>query len=314
MKKILILLSISIFLTLLLVIGLVLYLSINGNDLEAALGLSPNRDLDAESQLQGAPGRVTSQALDIYTPIPQHVYHEPKVMLEGKARAKYVIAFINRDKEILLKTDADGRFKSEIELKPGANQIYVYAQDIENGDLFKEVISGYYPELKGNTNNQFAFMGEIMQSSPTSLEIAFGKDRFVMAPTSSTKIIKGDKPSSLDKLEITERAGIIAIQEPDGKFKAIMIQTDLYPYFLFGSLLENSGTQGQIERKRTGGPKAKVNNTIQTKVYTLRDDQSLISSQFKDIPLKSKVIASGYLAPKEDRSNYFLYSLIKLPD
>lgn len=313
MKKLLILFLATIIITLILIVGVVIFLSINGADLEVKLGLAARRDLDTESQLQGAPGRVAPGALDVYTPIPQQVYFENKVMVEGKAKSQFVIVFVNKNHEILLKTDPEGRFKSEIELQPGANQIFVFAPATEDGDLSKEIIIGYYPELKDNTNTKFAFVGEIMSSSPQSLEIAFGKDRFVLGMQGSTKIFKSETQTSVDKLEITERAGVIAIQEPDGKFKAVMIKTDLFPYYFHGFLDQNSGSGGVIERKRVGGAKANVSLSGNTESFTIRDQESLINSQFKDIPLRAKVLVNGYILPKESKSNYTLNSAIVIP-
>lgn len=313
MKKLLILFIISIVITLILIIGVVFFLSLNGADLETKLGLSPKRNLDQESQLQAAPGRVSSGALDIFTPVPQQVYFENKVLLEGKAKTPFILVFINQNKELIIKTDPEGRFKSEIELQLGANQIFVFAPNTEDGDLSKEVIVGYYPELKNDTNAKYAFLGELMQVSANHLEIAFGKDRMEMIVTNLTKVINNGSISSSDKLDITQRVGIIAIQDPDGKFKAIDVQTGLFPYYFHGFLDQNSASSGVIERKRVGGPKAQVHLSPETHSFTVRNNATLITSQFKDIPLRSKVLINGFIKPKEDKTNYYLNSLIAIP-
>lgn len=83
-------------------------------------------------------------SLVINTPLTDSITDQEKISLAGKTKPKAVVTVFTEEKEQIIEADEKGAFQTEIELVAGANQITVYAFDLESGAEASQSVSLVY--------------------------------------------------------------------------------------------------------------------------------------------------------------------------
>ncbi len=83
-------------------------------------------------------------SLAINSPLDDSISDQEKVSLSGKTKPKAVITIFTENKEQIIEADEKGDFQTEVELVAGANQIMVYAFDLESGAEASQSVSLVY--------------------------------------------------------------------------------------------------------------------------------------------------------------------------
>src|SRR3989304_3936553 len=120
---------------------------------------------DVEAPESAALARTPPGALEIFSPIPKQVFLENPVTLDGKTPKT-------------LSVDQDGRFKKNLTLHRGANQITVVA--VGGGkELLKELVVGFYPEGKGGSYTALMGMIKNVSSEKKTFELIGPDDTLI---------------------------------------------------------------------------------------------------------------------------------------
>lgn len=322
MKKAVTFLALVTFLTLLLITGLVYFFSKYGRALEEKTGLVQGDSaevLGTEALFKAPPGRIAPSDLEIFKPLDQHVFFENPITLGGKAKADNVLLTLNNGEDKLLTTDGEGRFKTELYLSEGANQINVLTTDDDGREIVEEMVVGLYPIGKEQLEEYIALLGEIRTISFTkrSLEVITHKDTLSLTVGLAAHIVKvnekgGVTAGSFNQLENTERIGVIAARNIDQGLIAREIKVDLYPYNFYGNVVEKLEDSIVVERKRQGGPRSTVILKEESKVVKWDSNNELKAISAADIKIGDRVYVNGFLLPKENRTNFFANRILVL--
>lgn len=302
MLSILKILGISLLITFILIGVGIFLISKYARSLEEKTGLSTaNSEQQVREALLNAPSdRALESELEIYTPLNLHVYKTQKLPLQGKVQTKNALLILNGESQVL-KTDNEGKFNTNLDLKEGANQVALLARDSEGQELLKELIVGYLPGKK-DQHEYKAFIGQVMaiDQAASTINLSVGTELFKIKTS----------PNNLSGLDITEQVGVVALKSGQ-ELHAQTFTPGFYPFIFYGNVLGVQGKQLTVERKKAGGYKATVN--LETKTITQKWDINGNSlDNYDSINSKDRVLIVGNVKPKEDRTNYFAERVILL--
>ena len=264
---------------------------------------------DIEAPESAALARTPPGALEIFSPIPKQVFLENPVTLEGKTQVENVLVLIDGKNPKTLSVDQDGRFKKNLTLHRGANQITVVA--VGGGkELLKELVVGFYPEGKGGSYTALMGMIKNVSSEKKTFEL-IGPDDTLIKVDGSTKIFEVSEsgkatPVSFSALDNTQRVGVIASRGAKGAFSPKDVRIALYPYNYFGSV---EGKQSSSFVLKLVQGKRDVALVGATKVFRW-EGSNLKSTSFSSVKVGDRVFVNGFVLPHEsDPSANFILVL-----
>jgi len=128
--------------------------------------------------------------LEIYTPIKKQVFFENPVILEGKTAVENILVLIDGKNPQALSVDQDGRFKKNLTLHHGVNQITVVATG-GGKELLEELLVGFYPEGKGGSYTALMGLTKSVESEDRTFKvIVLGVGDFLLKVGGSTKFLE----------------------------------------------------------------------------------------------------------------------------
>lgn len=74
---------------------------------------------------------IISLAID--SPLDGSIVDQETVIFQGKTKPQAIITIFTEENELILEADESGHFETEVELAGGANEISIYAFDLETG-------------------------------------------------------------------------------------------------------------------------------------------------------------------------------------
>ncbi len=321
MKKIIVIVLISLVITLAAVGGVAYYFTTHGTDaIEQALKKEEPQVLAERDLFITPPQRTDKPGIELFSPLPGAIYTETVSKISGRLSSTKGIVVLDGKSSYLALTDDKGLFNFNMPIGEGVHTLTIFQfRDLDSKIVDIKSVPFVYFKSKRMDIGERLMMGEIMRADNNrmiKLSTANGLQSAYVSPEAT--MIKHFSvggvgvPIGWKQLDHTDFA-IIGGQENNGRFVATYMEINYYPYAFVGEIMKTT-KDGFLVRRRG---RTDINGTVilepATKYVAWGDLDDFYSISRENLGEGDVILVVGYILPTVDRPNYHSYQIIRLP-